>query len=287
VTLQIKKLSDDVFQLPDGSITFSKATTLGSIVPRVEYTINHLLLFLLYAQRDKTIRGRTVLFKELFVIEREIFSKDLFQWKNIPGKEDIKLAKFLSTILRVKTNPRFHKPRSDTIVIDYPSHALNLTLSIDRTRALLRNRDDDKSLPLYNFLTKKDKGFVTLVYRTKEVEDCGYVPYQFGPYSFVVANKLENMINVGLIERTGKRGTVTEEFGISPKGEDFIKEEFNSLSTVTQERLRELRKGLDQYGTRWIVKHVYSYYPQFVAKSKISYRYKLITWGLPARKEKK
>jgi hypothetical protein len=95
MALQIRKLTNEIYEIEDGSITLSVKEAIANYkrVQNIKYTINDLLLFLFYSQSDKNIVGRTVLFKELFLMEREIFSAYLFDWKNVPGQEEWKLIK--------------------------------------------------------------------------------------------------------------------------------------------------------------------------------------------------
>jgi uncharacterized protein YwgA len=287
MALQIRKLTNEIYEIEDGSITLSVKEAIANYkrVQNIKYTINDLLLFLFYSQSDKNIVGRTVLFKELFLMEREIFSAYLFDWKNVPGQEEWKLIKFISRFTHEGLgHPSIKKTNKNTIRIDYGTHSLSLRLSTYNTRAVL-SYDDKERLPLYIFLANQFRKNIDIYYKTIETEDCGFIPHFYGPYSFSVANRLENMISVGLINRKGKRSTNSEEFSITGKGKQLIKRKYEELSDIVKHKLRERRKGLDQYGTKWILNHVYNFYPEFTSKSKVRYKYDLITWGRIGKKD--
>ncbi len=186
--IQIKQKSNDVFELPDGSIayTMKKALTEYRKIRRVKYTVEDLIMFTLYAQEDTPIRGRTLLFKEIFYFERELFDK-------------------------------------------------------------------------------------------KELEDCKFVPYYYGPYSFHVANKLQYLISVGLIEKGGRK---IDEFRLTSKGKKLIKNKYNTITPKIRNKMEDLRIGLDQHGNK-ILKAIYKRerFRKYVLNSRVSYKYKLITWG--------
>jgi len=188
-TSQIKKIAEGVFELPDKTIVYSMKRALQEYkrLKPVDYSVNDLILFLLYAQ-DKPVRGRTVLFKEIFVLEQQIF-------------------------------------------------------------------------------------------KNENMEDCKFVPYYYGPYSFHVANKLQHLISAGLVKQEGKKNTDMEEFSLTAKGKFVIKSKYKKLPTDLQKDLEKLRMGLDQLKTNGILNFVYRYYPKYIDRSKIRYKYKLITWG--------
>ncbi len=109
-----------------------------------------------------------------------------------------------------------------------------------------------------------------------KVQDPKFVPYYYGPYSFLVAETLELMEATGQILREGKKNTNSEKFEIkNPERDKFALIVGNELF----DRLKKLRKGWDQLGTEGILRFVYQNYPKYKTKSKIKDRYKTITWG--------
>jgi len=292
MSVQIKKLSDGVFRLPDGSIAYSMDRALTEVrkVKGVEYSVNDLILFVLQAQPNKKVRGRTVIFKEVFVIEREAFGKYLFAWDNVPGDESEALIRFIRNNFHLLSTEKTHITETSgkrTIRLSDSDATLSLRLTEDETKAILTidesgNEDIDPAelyKPLYEFFVRKQNDKLSIYSRTKDVEDCEFIPYHYGPYSFHVANKLENLISLGLIEREGKKDTSTESFKLTLKGRKVIAKKYDRLPPEIKNRMENLRKGLDQFSRRWILNHVYTYYPQFRVKSRIGHRYKLITWG--------
>jgi uncharacterized protein YwgA len=118
------------------------------------------------------------------------------------------------------------------------------------------------------------------VFKNEKIENCRFVPYHYGPYSFYVANKLENMLSSGLIKRKLFAGTNIEEFTLEPKGEKLIKKKYENLSPKIRNDMEKLRKGLDQY-SKHIQEYVYRIpeYKKYTDKSLVRHKYKLITWG--------
>jgi uncharacterized protein YwgA len=118
------------------------------------------------------------------------------------------------------------------------------------------------------------------VFKNENIENCRFVPYHYGPYSFYVSNKLDNMIASGLIKKKIITGTNIEEFSIEPRGERLIKKKYENLSPKVKRDMEKMRKGLDQY-SKQIQKYVYRIpdYKKYTDKSLVRHRYKLITWG--------
>jgi hypothetical protein len=101
MSLEVKKIDDGIFQLLDGTIVFSpeKSVAEYSKIQSLDFTVGDLILMLLYSQPDKSVRDRIALFKEIFVIEREIFGKRLLRWNEVPGRDEHLLRKFIATML--------------------------------------------------------------------------------------------------------------------------------------------------------------------------------------------
>lgn len=71
----IQSMGNGAFRLPDGSIAYTpkRAAEEYKKIKPVEYTAFDLILLLLSSQ-DKPIVGRTLLFKEMFIFEKEVLA---------------------------------------------------------------------------------------------------------------------------------------------------------------------------------------------------------------------
>ena len=185
----VQSIGRGAFRLPDGSVAYTakRAAAEYKKIRPVEYTATDVILLLLSSQ-DRPIVGRTLLFKELFLFEREALAGE-------------------------------------------------------------------------------------------DVEDCRFVPHYYGPYSFYMACKIAEMARLGLIERSGRGGTVT--YALSPKGLEKAKERRRTVPDALAARMGRLRKGMDQHGTTRILEAIYrrTEYAKYVTKSRVAHRYKAITWG--------
>ncbi len=101
----------------------------------------------------------------------------------------------------------------------------------------------------------------------KELE---FFPYDLGPYSKVLAQKLNDMVARGLIEVSSREGEDQEyQFSLTNKGRDEAQKALTSLPVNVRELLQKKRRGWDQLGYRGIVRLVYSKYPEYAGRSKI------------------
>ena len=118
------------------------------------------------------------------------------------------------------------------------------------------------------------------LFKKENTENCKFVPYYYGPYSFHVANKLENLIDAGLISKKSVKNTNIVEFVLEPKGEKLISKKYEVLPMKIKNELERIRMGLDQYSKR-IKEYVYKIpkYQKYTDKSLVKGRYRLITWG--------
>ena len=69
----VQSMGNGAFRLPDGSIAYTpkRAAAEYKKIKPVEYTASDVILLLLSSQ-DKPIVGRTLLFKEIFIFEKEV-----------------------------------------------------------------------------------------------------------------------------------------------------------------------------------------------------------------------
>ena len=118
------------------------------------------------------------------------------------------------------------------------------------------------------------------IFKKENIENCKFVPYYYGPYSFHAANKLKNMISSGLIKKRFVKGTNIVEYVLEPKGERLIRKKYQSLPMRIKNQMEKIRMGLDQY-SKHIQEYVYRIpkYERFTDKSLVRQKYKLITWG--------
>lgn len=66
---------------PDGTVfyNYSKAKRVFASLKPKKFTVQDLILLLLYSQKDKPIHGRIMLFKELFLLYNEVLNKKVIQ----------------------------------------------------------------------------------------------------------------------------------------------------------------------------------------------------------------
>lgn len=112
-----------------------------------------------------------------------------------------------------------------------------------------------------------------------EIQKPEFKPYNYGPYSFDVADILEQLEWNEIIDRNGIKNRRTESFKLTEKGIAEIKEKFENLTPELKEKIKTLRKGCDELGTDGILRYVYLNYPEYKEQSKIKNRYKEIIWG--------
>ncbi len=117
------------------------------------------------------------------------------------------------------------------------------------------------------------------IFGDKNVENPKFVPYKYGPYSFLLGSTLSNMRYDGVIQIDGKKNTASEKFLITDKGIEIVKIKFDNISKKKQRRLVEKRKGWDQSHRKGMLNYVYNKYPEYTVHSEISHKYKTILWG--------
>jgi uncharacterized protein YwgA len=101
-------------------------------------------------------------------------------------------------------------------------------------------------------------------------KELSFFPYDLGPYSKVLAQKLNEMVSKELIEansNVGEEGDFV--FSLTSKGRQEAQRVLGQLSPEVQELLRKKRRGWDQLGYRGIVRLVYSKYPEYAGRSRI------------------
>ena len=117
------------------------------------------------------------------------------------------------------------------------------------------------------------------VFGEENVENPKFVPYRFGPYSFLITHILSNLEYDNLIQVKGRKNTSSEKFFLTEKGVKIAKKKFAKLPKSLQNKLIDRRIGWDQSHIKGLLGYVYNKYPEFTEKSMIKNRYKSITWG--------
>ena len=113
-----------------------------------------------------------------------------------------------------------------------------------------------------------------------KVQDPHFIPYSYGPYSFVLARILDNLWWSGFIEVKGEYGEETEEFKLTDKGK--IEAELLIEKKINKKDLKDLinfRQSIDQFTVDGILNLVYNNFPQMKERSKLKAKFKDIKWG--------
>lgn len=96
------------------------------------------------------------------------------------------------------------------------------------------------------------------------LESFQFVPYRYGPYSRKLEDTLNSMDGLIVISSGNKK-----EITLTDEGKKEAQKLVDSLSQSTIEKLKFKRLGWDQWGTRGILKRVYTDYPVYIVKSEI------------------
>ena len=117
------------------------------------------------------------------------------------------------------------------------------------------------------------------IFTEEKVEKANFIPYKYGPYSFLITQILTNLQYDGLIQTSGQKNSSNEKFRLTEKGEKIVTKKFQRLPKQLKADLIERRKGWDESHTDGILGYVYDRYPEYTEKSRISKRYHSIKWG--------
>lgn len=148
--------------------------------------------------------------------------------------------------------------------------------TISRSENMVAHADDWVLALLYANNRKPIHGKLMLVKEmflvTKEMvpdldAELQFFPYDLGPYSKVLAERVEALVQEGLIDAEGSGGDFI--FRLTPKGEQQAQQIMNELSDEVKSLLERKRRAWDQLGYRGIVRLVYTRYPEYAGKSKI------------------
>jgi len=111
------------------------------------------------------------------------------------------------------------------------------------------------------------------------VEDAKFVPYRYGPYSFLLTHVLSNLEYDGLIKITGRKNTASEKFSLTDTGKMIAKRKFTKLPKKFRDMTLDRRKGWDEDHIKGLLAYVYNKYPEYAEKSNLKNKYKSISWG--------
>lgn len=117
------------------------------------------------------------------------------------------------------------------------------------------------------------------IFTEEKVEKANFIPYQYGPYSFLVTQILTNLQYDGLIQTSGQKNSSNEKFRLTENGKKIVGKRFQRLPKQLKTELIERRKGWDESHTDGILGYVYDRYPEYTEKSRIRKRYHSIKWG--------
>ncbi len=105
-----------------------------------------------------------------------------------------------------------------------------------------------------------------------------FVPYRFGPYSFLMMNNVDALWHSGYITIEGKKNTRKESFLLTGAGEKMASDLFKRLPEEIQDDIRAKRNSWDQWGGD-ILQYVYTCYPSYKERSELKKKYGTIVWG--------
>jgi uncharacterized protein YwgA len=126
----------------------------------------------------------------------------------------------------------------------------------------------NKCKPLYGKLMLVKEIFLIMKEMAPELDnELQFFPYDLGPYSKVLAERVDILVQQGLIYLEGSGGDFI--FRLTPEGEQRAQEAMNRLPVRLRESLERKRRAWDQLGYRGIVRLVYTRYPEYAGKSKI------------------
>lgn len=94
-----------------------------------------------------------------------------------------------------------------------------------------------------------------------------FFPYDLGPYSKVLAERVDALVKEGLVEVEGSGGDFI--FRLTPEGERQAQEVMSKMPEELRSLLERKRRAWDQLGYRGIVRLVYTRYPEYTGKSRI------------------
>lgn len=147
------------------------------------------------------------------------------------------------------------------------SHLNGVGRKFSVKEALLLLLGVDPKIPLKRILLMKELFLFEkeLAHKLKlNLESFQFEPYKYGPYSRKLDDVLNSMDGLIFISKGNKKEITLTEEGIKE-----AQKLLDSLPPSTVEQLKFKRLGWDQWGTKGILKRVYTDYPIFTVKSEI------------------
>lgn len=109
-----------------------------------------------------------------------------------------------------------------------------------------------------------------------------FVKYNYGPYSFLVADMVEDLMHSNKISVEGRKNSKTESFSITKDGKKEARKILNNIPKNTKNKLMsDLKKRRilwDQLRNEGLLNYVYRNYPEYTSKSKIKNKITYTIW---------
>ncbi len=136
---------------------------------------------------------------------------------------------------------------------------------------LYAGKMDDKN-PIINGVLMFTKQFFVFV---KEIEkeldtEFKFIPYDYGPYSFVLINILKFLAKSGYIKIV--KESDRQDFIMTDEGMEKAAEIYKIINDDSKKKLENLRREATQLGYSGVLRYVYSRYPEYTTASKIRER---------------
>jgi len=94
-----------------------------------------------------------------------------------------------------------------------------------------------------------------------------FVPYNYGPYSFALADDLARLRERGLVRTRAVPGRSWEYYSLTPRGESAARMVLEHLDARAAEYLDSVRRFVDQRSFRQLLAAVYERYPKYATNS--------------------
>lgn len=94
-----------------------------------------------------------------------------------------------------------------------------------------------------------------------------FIPYDYGPYSFILKNLLNDLELSGFIQIV--RYDDRTDYYLTESGVDKAKELSEKIDQKTKELILKLREEAENLGYAGVLRYVYSKYPEYTFASKI------------------
>ncbi len=109
-----------------------------------------------------------------------------------------------------------------------------------------------------------------------------FIDYTYGPYSFLIADVLEQLKYDGYVSVEGRKNSRTEKFSLTNEGKKEAEKRIELLSDKKckqfSQELKNRRRTWDQLGNRGLLNYVYKNYPEYTKNSRIKYKISYDIW---------